>query len=129
MDASKLIDKRIAELDDWRGQTFTGLRKVIHEADPEAVEEVKWIKSDKPLGTAVWSHNGGVVLVNAFKDKVNLTFYEGARLADPKKLFNSRLEGHRWRAIDFSEGDKINEPALKALIRAAVAYNTSKPRK
>jgi hypothetical protein len=129
MDASKLIDKRIAELDDWRGQTFTRLRKVIREADPDVVEEVKWIKADKPLGTAVWSHNGPVLLVNAFKNKINLTFFDGARLTDPKKLFNTRLEGNKWRGIDFDEGDKINEPALKNLIRAAVAYNTSKPKK
>jgi hypothetical protein len=129
MDASKLIDQQIADLDDWRGQTFARLRKVIHEADPDVVEEVKWIKPTKPSGTAVWSHNGQVLLVNAFKDKVNMVFSEGARLPDPKKLFNWGLEGNKWRGIDFNERDKINESALKALIRAATAYNTSKPKK
>ncbi len=124
--ASKAIDKQIADLPDWRGKTFAKLRKVIHEADPGVMEEVKWRKPSKPTGVAVWSHNGSFLLVNAFKDKVNLTFYEGARLADPKKLFNSRLEGDKWRAIDFHEGDEIDDQALKALIRAAVALNTSK---
>lgn len=129
MEASKLIDKQIAELDDWRGQTFTMLRKTIQEADPGIVEEVKWKKPTKPLGTAVWSHNGGVLIVNAFKNKVNLVFFEGARLPDPKKLFNWGLEGNKWRGIDFNEGDKVNAPALKSLIRAAVAINASKPKK
>jgi hypothetical protein len=124
--ASKAIDKQIADLPDWRGKKFAKLRKVIHEADPDVVEEVKWRKPSKPTGVAVWSHNGAFLLVNAFKDKVNLTFYEGARLADKQKLFNSRLEGNKWRAIDFHEGDEVDEQNLKALIRAAVALNTSK---
>ena len=122
--ASKVIDKQIADLPDWRGKTFARLRKVIHDADPEVVEEVKWRKPSKPTGVAVWSHNGSFLLVNAFKDKVNLTFHEGAKLPDPEKLFNSRLEGNKWRAIDFHEGDEIKEQALKTLIRAAVALNT-----
>jgi hypothetical protein len=127
--ASQLIDARIRELGDWRGEMLSRLRALIKQADPKVVEEVKWIKADKPLGTAVWTHNGPVLLVNAFKNKVNLTFFEGARLTDSKKLFNTRLEGNKWRGIDFNEGDKINEPALKNLIREAVAYNTSKSKK
>lgn len=127
--ASRVIDKQIADLPDWRGKTFARLRDVIHDADPDVVEEVKWRKPSKPTGVAVWSHDGAFLLVNAFKDKVNLTFYEGAKLQDPEKLFNSRLVGNKWRAIDFREGDQINEQALKALIRAAVALKTSKPKK
>jgi hypothetical protein len=124
--ASRLIDARIQELGDWRGEVLSRLRALIKQADPEVVEEVKWVKADKPLGTAVWSHNGPVLLANAFKNKVNMTFFEGARLPDPKKLFNWGLEGNKWRGIDFNEGDKIDEPALKDLIRTAVAYNASK---
>jgi hypothetical protein len=120
---SEIIDKQIAALHDWRGETMTKLRKTIHEADPDIVEELKW------KGTPVFSHDGVVCLFKPFKDKVKLTFAEGAPLPDPEKLFNSMLEGNRWRAIDFREGDKVNGPALKSLIRAAVANNFSKKKK
>ena len=120
---SQIIDKQIASVHDWRGETLTKLRKIIHDADPDIVEELKW------KGTPVFSHDGVVVLFKPFKDKVKLTFAEGAGVPDPKKLFNSMLEGNRWRAIDFHEGDEINEPALKILIRAAVAHNASKKKK
>lgn len=118
MSASKKIDKKIAELGDWRGARLAELRKLIHEVDPEVVEEWKW------MGTPVWSHEGMYVLANAHKDKVKLTFFHGAQLPDPKQLFNAGLDGNKWRAIDFREGDKIAKTALKALLRAAVAYNT-----
>jgi hypothetical protein len=120
---SQIIDKQIAALHDWRGETLTKLRKIIHDADPGIVEELKW------KGTPVFSHDGVVCLFKPFKDKVKLTFAEGAPLPDPEKLFNSMLEGNRWRAIDFHEGDKLNGPALKSLIRAAVAHNASKKKK
>lgn len=118
MSASKRIDKKIADLGDWRGERLAELRKLIHEVDPEVVEEWKW------MGTPVWSHEGMYALANAHKDKVKLTFFHGAKLPDPKKLFNAGLEGNKWRAIDFREGDKIDKAALKALLREAVAYNT-----
>jgi len=120
---SQIIDKQIAALHDWRGETLAKLRKIIHDADPGIIEELKW------MGTPVFSHEGVVVLFKPFKDKVKLTFAEGAVIPDPKKLFNSMLEGNRWRAIDFHEGDKINEAALKSLIRAAVSHNASKKKK
>ena len=120
---SQIIDKQIAAVKDSRGETLTKLRKIIHDADPDIIEELKW------MGTPVFSDDGVVVLFKAFKAKVKLTFAEGAGLPDPKKLFNSMLEGNRWRAIDFHEGDKINGPALKSLIRAAVAHNASKKKK
>jgi hypothetical protein len=115
-DSSKLIDKQIADLTDWRGKTLAKLRKIIHEADPAIVEEWKW-------GTGVYSHNGMVVAAGAFKGSVKLNFFQGAALADPHKLFNAGLEAKKTRAIDFHEGDKIDGSALKALIRAAVAQN------
>jgi len=121
--AAQIIDKKIAALDDWRGETMATLRKVIHEADPEIIEELKW------LGTPVFTHNGNVVLFEAFKGKVKLTFPEGASLPDPQKLFNAGLGGGKWRAIDFLEGDKVNERALKALVRAAVAHNAAKKKR
>src|SRR5271166_1134043 len=114
---SQIIDKQIAALDDWRGQMMTNLRKIIQNADPDIVEELKW------KGTPVFSHDGVVCLFKPFKDKVKLTFAEGAPLPDPEKLFNSMLEGNKWRAIDFFEGDAIKEQALKDLIRKAVAQN------
>jgi hypothetical protein len=117
---AQIIDKKIAALDDWRGETMAKLRKIIHEADPEVVEELKW------LGTPVFTHNGNVVLFEAFKDKVKFTFPEGASLPDPHKLFNAGLGGNKWRAIDFFEGDKVDERALKALVKAAVAQRASK---
>jgi hypothetical protein len=117
MKASELIDKKIADLPDWRGKMLADLRKIIHDADHEMVEEWKW------MGTPVWSHNGLILAANAHKDKVKLTFSQGASLPDPDNLFNAGLEGNKWRAIDFHEGDRINERALKNIIGAAVAHN------
>jgi hypothetical protein len=119
--ASRLIDARIKELNDWRGETLARVRALIKEADPEAVEEWKW------RGVPVWSHGGILCTGETYKSVVKLTFAKGAALDDPKGLFNSSLEGNTRRAIDIHEGDEINEEALKALIRAAVALNTSKP--
>jgi hypothetical protein len=116
--AAKRIDDRIAGLGDWRGDRLAEIRKIIHEVDPEVIEEWKW------MGTPVWSHEGMYALANAHKDKVKLTFFHGAQLADPQNLFNAGLTGNKWRAIDFREGDKIDTPGLKALLREAVAYNT-----
>jgi hypothetical protein len=114
---SEIIDRQIAALTDWRGKTLANLRKVIHDADPEIVEGLKWV------GTPCWSHDGIVSVAAPFKDKVKLTFIHGASLPDPDKLFNAGLEGKEWRAIDFHEGDRINERALKDIVRAAVAHN------
>jgi hypothetical protein len=116
MNASKLIDQRIAELADWRGKTMANLRKLIRDADPDITEEWKW-------DTAVWSHDGLVVAVGAFKGNVKMNFFQGASLPDPQKLFNAGLDAKKTRAIDFHENAKINESALKNLIRAAVAQN------
>jgi len=122
--ASALIDARIEELVDWRGKTFAKVRAIIHAADPEIVEEVKWVKAANP-GTPVFSHAGIVCTGETYKSVVKLTFAKGAALEDPAGLFNSSLEGNVRRAIDIHEGGKINEAALKALIRAAVALNLS----
>jgi hypothetical protein len=116
---SRRIDKMIADLGDWRGERLAEIRKLIHEVDPEVVEEWKW------MGTPVWSHEGMYALANAHKDKVKLTFFHGARLADPKKVFNAGLTGNKWRAVDFRERDRIDKPALRVLLREAVAYNTT----
>jgi len=121
---SQQIDQRIAELDDWRGETLARLRALIKEADPEVVEEWKWVKP-KSGGTPVWSHEGGICTGEVYKGKVKLTFFKGASLEDPSGLFNSSLEGNVRRAIDFSEGDEVDEKAFKALIREAVELNTS----
>ena len=120
--ASEQISKRIRELDDWRGETLSRVRELIKGADPEIVEEWKWAKPKSP-GTPVWSHNGIVCTGESYKDIVKLTFAKGASLKDPSHLFNSSLEGKVRRAIDIREGDKINERALKELVRAAVALN------
>jgi hypothetical protein len=120
--ASKLIDKRITELGDWRGKTLGKVRAIIKEADPDIVEEWKWVKPTNP-GTPVWSHNGGICTGEAYKNAVKLTFFKGAALNDPSGLFNSSLGGNVRRAIDIKEGDTINEGALKKLIREAVALN------
>jgi hypothetical protein len=125
VDASRLIDARIQELGDWRGKMLSRLRALIKQADPEVVEEVKWIKPSNPLGVAVWSHNGLICTGEIYKNAVKMTFPSGASLDDPSGLFNSCLEGSSRRAIDFHEGDNVNEDALKTLIRAAVALNTS----
>jgi hypothetical protein len=121
---SQLIDAKIAELDDWRGDMLARLRALITQADPDVVEEWKWVKPTSG-GTAVWSHHGGICTGEVYRDKVKLTFFKGASLEDPSGLFNSSLEGKVRRAIDFHEGDAIDEKALKALIRAAVALNMS----
>ncbi|MER8430353.1 DUF1801 domain-containing protein [Mesorhizobium caraganae] len=117
---SERIDARIRELDDWRGKTLASLRKTILDADPEIIEEWKW------MGSPVWSRDGMIAVGNAHKDKVKLTFSHGASLPDPDKLFNNGLNGKVWRAIDVSEGDEIDADALKALVRAAIAYNRAK---
>ena len=120
---SQLIDARIRELGDWRGKTLARVRALIKQADPDVVEEWKWVKPSSG-GTAVWSHGGGICTGEVYKDKVKLTFFKGASLEDPSGLFNSSLEGNVRRAIDFFEGDKVDAKAFKALIRAAVALNT-----
>jgi hypothetical protein len=126
LSASQLIDGRIKELGDWRGETLARVRGLVQEADPEVVEEVKWRKpSNSMLGVPVWSHAGIICTGETYKAVVKLTFAKGASLKDPSGLFNSSLEGNVRRAIDFHEGDKIDEKALKALIRAAVALNIS----
>ncbi|WP_163268979.1 DUF1801 domain-containing protein [Chelativorans alearense] len=122
---SQLIDAKIAALGDWRGETLARVRALIREADPEVVEEVKWRKPSNPLGVPVWEHDGIICTGETYKDKVKLTFARGAALEDPSALFNSSLEGNTRRAIDFHEGGRIDEEALKALIRAAVALNVS----
>lgn len=122
--ASAKITQRIEELGDWRGETLTHLRQLIHDADPDIEEEWKWEKPKSP-GIPVWSHDGGVCTGESYKEVVKLTFFRGASLKDPKKLFNSSLEGSTRRAIDFREGEKINEAAFKQLIRDAVAANAA----
>jgi hypothetical protein len=122
--ASKQIDKMIAGLGDWRGETLARMRKLVKEAVPDVLEEVKWVKKTSP-GTPVWSHDGIICTGESYKSAVKLTFAKGASLKDPKKLFNSSLEGNTRRAIDIHEGEKIDAAAFKALIRAAVALNTS----
>jgi hypothetical protein len=122
--ASELVDERIAALDDWRGATLSRMRKLIKQADPEVVEEWKWKKATSP-GTPVWSHNGGICTGETYKSAVKLTFFKGASLKDPAKLFNASLEGNTRRAIDIHEGEEVDAEAFKALIRAAVALNTS----
>src|SRR5437016_2965709 len=127
---SAILDARIRELGDWRGKTLAKVRAIIHEADPEIVEEWKWVKPTSP-GTPVFSHGGIVCTGETYKNVVKMTFAKGAALKDPSRLFNSSLEGNVRRAIDIHEGDKINEAALKDLIRAAVALNLkgkSKPK-
>jgi hypothetical protein len=120
--ASKLIDQRIRELGDWRGKTLSKVRGIIKEADPDIVEEWKWVKPTNP-GTPVWSRNGGICTGESYKNVVKLTFFKGAALNDPSGLFNSSLDGKVRRAIDIKENDKVNEGALKNLIREAVALN------
>ena len=124
--ASRLIDARIAALSDWRGETLARVRRLIKDANSDVVEEVKWRKpSNSMLGVPVWEHDGIICTGETYKAVVKLTFAKGASLKDPSGLFNASLEGNTRRAIDFHEGDKIDEKALKALIRAAVALNTS----
>lgn len=118
-DPAELISERIAELGDWRGKTLARVRKLIHEADPDVVEEWKW------MGTPVWEHDGVICTGESYKKVVKLTFLKGASLEDPKKLFNSSLEGNARRAIDIAEGEELDATAFKALIREAVALNAS----
>jgi hypothetical protein len=125
---SEQIDARIKELGDWRGEMLGRLRALIREADPEVVEEWKWVKATSP-GTPVWSHDGIICTGEAYKNAVKTTFAKGASLEDPKGLFNSSLGGNTRRAIDFHEGEEIDEEAFKELIRAAVAMNESKARR
>jgi hypothetical protein len=123
MTPSQRIDRLIASIADWRGKTFAGVRKTILAADPEIIEEWKW------MGSPVWSRDGMIAVADAHKGKVKLTFAHGAHLPDPDKLFNAGLEGNMRRAIDFFEGDKIDERALKTLVRAAIDYNQRKRKK
>ena len=120
MNATKLIDDLIAKLPDWRGKTFAELRKIIRDADPKIIEEWKW------MGTPVWSRDGIICIADAFKDKVKVTFHNGASLADPDKIFNNGLNGNKWRSIDLYQGDKINAKSLKNLVKSAVAFNKLK---
>ena len=126
---SQLIEARIAALGDWRGELLGRLRALIKQADPNVVEEVKWRKPSSPLGVPVWEHAGIICTGETYKDKVKLTFAQGAALKDPSRLFNSSLDGNTRRAIDFHEGDRIDEKALTALIRAAVELNTAKAKR
>jgi hypothetical protein len=122
--ASDLISKRIAELGDWRGETLTRMRQLIREADPEVVEEWKWVKATKP-GTPVWSHDGIICTGESYQNVVKLTFAKGASLKDPARLFNSSLDGNTRRAIDIHQGEEVDASAFKALVRQAVALNSS----
>ena len=123
IDAAKFINDKIAQLGDWRGTTLATMRALIKEADPEVLEEVKW------MGTPVWSHDGGICTGETYKAVVKLTFFKGASLADPKKLFNSSLEGNTRRAIDIKEGEVLDAKAFKALIKEAIALNGSSAKK
>ena len=123
MDPSERIEKMIAGLTDWRGKTFAAIRKAILGADPEIIEEWKW------MGSPLWSRDGMIAVANAHKGKVKVTFAYGASVPDPDKLFNSGFEGNARRAIDYFEGDKVDERALKNLVRAAIAYNQAKKKK
>lgn len=118
-----MIDDRIASLRDWRGETLARVRRLIREADPDVVETVKWRKPTNPSGVPVWEHEGMICTGEVYRSRVKLTFAKGAELADPSSLFNAGLEGKVRRAIDMSEGDSLDEPAFRALVREAVAVN------
>jgi hypothetical protein len=126
MTGAELIDAKIRQYDDWRGATLSKLRNLIKAVDPDVVEEVKWRKPSNPLGVPTWSHSGIICTGETYKDKVKLTFAKGASLDDPSGLFNSSLDGNTRRAIDFHEGDPIDEEAFQAIIHAAVSLNLSK---
>ena len=123
---SEGIDKRIAELGDWRGKTLAKVRALIKQADPDVLEEMKWFKPSNPDGVPVWSHGGMICTGETYKDKVKLTFAKGASLKDPSHLFNASLDGGTRRAIDLFEGDQVDDEAFKKLVREAVAANTAK---
>jgi hypothetical protein len=123
--SGRLIDASVQKTGDWRGAILSRLRILVKQADPKVVEEVKWIKPTNPLGTMVWSHEGLISTCETYKNHVKMTFPRGASLDDPSHLFNSSLDARVWRAIDFHEGDKINERALKDLIRSAIALNAA----
>lgn len=123
--ASQLIDAQIKALGDWRGETLSLVRRLIKQADPDVVEELKWKKPSNPAGVPVWSHNGQICTGETYSSIVKLTFFKGAQLKDPKRLFNSSLEGNARRAIDLHQGDRIDEAAFQALIREAVELNES----
>jgi len=123
---SELIDDMIAKTPDWRGTTLAELRRIIHDADPEITEEVKWKRPSNPMGAPVFEHNGIVCIANILKERVRLTWNAGASLPDPQELFNARLDSNTARAIDIYEGDTVNESALKGLIRAGVERNLAK---
>ena len=125
--ASDLIDAKIEGLADWRGEMLAKLRALIREADPEVVETVKWRKPSNPAGVPVWEHDGIICTGETYRDKVKLTFANGASIDDPRRLFNSSLDGNTRRAIDFAEGAEVDDAALKALVREAVAFNQAKP--
>jgi hypothetical protein len=123
--SAKKIRERIHELGDWRAEMLSSVRVLMKQADPEVVEEVKWIKPTNPLGTVIWSHYGSICTFEVYKNHVKMTFSRGASLDDPNGLFNSSLDARVWRAIDFHEGDKVNERALKNLVRSAIALNSA----
>lgn len=127
-DAARRIDARIAGLGDWRGDALARVRKLIRQADPDVVEEVKWVKPSNPSGVPSWSHAGLLCTGEVYKSHVKLTFAQGASLEDPEGLFNAGLDGNTRRAIDLREGDALDEAAFKALVRAAVALNTARAR-
>jgi len=126
---SELIDAKIAQMSDWRGAAMARMRRLIKDADPDVVEEVKWRKPSNPSGVPVWSHAGMICTGETYKDKIKLTFAQGASLPDPAKLFNSSLDGGTRRAIDIREDDAINETAFKELVRGAVALNLARSKK
>lgn len=127
--AAQLIDEKIASLLDWRGPMLRELRKLINEADPKIVETVKWRKPSNPMGVPVWEHDGIICTGETYKDKVKLTFANGASLDDPSRLFNSSLDGGTRRAIDFREGDEVDKQALKSLVKDAAALNGARARR
>jgi hypothetical protein len=125
-DPSELMDELIKNTPDWRGETLAKLRKIIHEADPEITEEMKWRRPANPMGTPTFEHNGIICMAGILKERVRLTLNAGASLPDPDKLYNAMLKGNKARAIDFYEGDKLDETALKALIRSGVEQNLAR---
>lgn len=128
-ETADLIDAKIESLADWRGTMLTKLRALIREADPQVVETVKWRKPSNPMGVPVWEHDGIICTGETYRDKVKLTFAQGASLKDPTRLFNSSLDGNTRRAIDFAEGAQVDAAALKALVQEAVAFNQAKPKR